>query len=173
MLGVIDLPPLGSPEELRLFRILVEHFMLYPTGGLLRTCGLRAIWYYYGNGSIETLTSDLSTKGSFFVFLQSPTASFSPSLDSAAFVSFPDTVGNPEDVLPIFFVVQCGHQLCPELTSLTPNTTRLDWSFPVQRHWLCRTRIGDIKDGQGIFEEVTQDRWFFQSPYFVTYRSLG
>ena len=155
MLGVIDLPPLGSPEELRPFRILVEHFMPYPTGGLLRTCGLGAIWCY-GNGSIETLTPDLSTDGSFFVSLRSPTASSPPGLDSAGFVSLPDTVGDQEGVLHIFSVVQCGRQLCPDLPSLTPNATRLDWAFPIQRHWLCRTRVGDTKDGQGVIDEDTE-----------------
>lgn len=154
MLGVIDLPPIGTSEELRQFRILVEHFMPYPIGGLLKTCALGAIWCY-GNGSIETLTPDLSNDGSYFISLRSPTASAPPGLDSAGYVSLPDTVGDPEGVLHIFSVVQCGRRLCPHLPSLTSGATRLDWSPPVQRHWLCRTRVGDTKDGQEMIDEDT------------------
>jgi len=155
LLGVIDLPPMGSSEALKPFRVLVEHFLPYSIGGLLNTCALGSIWCY-GNGSIETLTPDLSNDGSFFISLRSPTTSVPHGLDSAGYVALPDTVGDPEGVLHIFSVVQCGRQLCPELPSLTPNATCLDWTTPVLRHWLCRTRVGDTKGDQEMIDEDTE-----------------
>jgi len=139
MLGVIDL------EEGGKFRLLCEHFLPHSTGCLLSTSSMGSI-LCYGNGKIEALTPSVNTDASFFATIRHPISAAPPGLDSAGYVSCSNT--DKDGILHVYTVSQCEPKLCPEMESKVPNTTRMDWTNPIQRHFLVRSFVGDTKSAQ-------------------------
>ena len=152
MLGVIQLSSTQIQKDvIRPFRVLAEHFMTFM-GGLLSCSAMGGI-LCYGNGSIEALTPAVNIDGSFFSSLRYPNASMPPGLDSAGYVSLPDTARDKDGILHVYSVTHCERKLTPNMASPIANSTRLDWTSPIHRHWLCRSFVGDNKDGQEVLDD--------------------
>jgi hypothetical protein len=58
----------------------------------------------YRNGSVMTRTPTLLARGSYFPWTRSVAASLSPGLDSAGYVSLPDTTSDSDGILQVFTV---------------------------------------------------------------------
>lgn len=139
MLGAIDMEMGGK------FRILCEHFLPHSTGCLLSTSSMGSI-LCYGNGKIEALTPSLSTDASYFASIRHPISATPPGLDSAGYVSVSKT--DKDGVIHVYTISQCARELKSEMDSMVPNSKCLDWTCPVQRHFLVRSFVGDTKEAQ-------------------------
>jgi hypothetical protein len=80
-----------------------------------------------------TLTPTLLTRGSYFPWTRILAASLSPGLDSAGYVSLPDTTSDSDGILQVFTVQQCQREL-----------SVLPWSVVVRLNWTGLDRNYDI-----------------------------
>jgi hypothetical protein len=154
VLGSVDMPLYGesdSGSSPYSFNVIARRTFLSSSTeddsvGILSSPSVKAI-VLFRNGSVMTLTPTLLARGSYFPWVRSPTVSASPGLDSAGYVSLPDTTIDSDGILQVFTVQQCQRELsglpCP-----VANRDRLDWTRPKLRHLLCRSFVGDTRDAQ-------------------------
>mmetsp|Transcript_9082 Transcript_9082/g.13252 ORF Transcript_9082/g.13252 Transcript_9082/m.13252 type:complete len:2301 (+) Transcript_9082:206-7108(+) len=137
VLGVIDL------ENNCKFTVLCDHDLAQNTGCLVNTSCRGSILCYSGD-TIVSLTPSMTEDLSFFASMRLPLTAEPPGLDSAGYV----LSSSPSSILHAYTVTQCNRKQRPDLNSIVPNFTRLDWGNPVQRHLLVRSNFGDTKKSQ-------------------------
>lgn len=170
VLGAINLEKNGQ------FSVLCEYDLSQNTGGLVSTSNRRSILCYSGD-KIVSLTPSVTTDSSFFVSVQNPLTIQPTGLDSAGYV----LSSSPSSALHVYTVTQCNRKQRPDLNSMVPNFTRLDWGSPNQRHLLVRSNFGDTKISQETVDyDVTGGsnisivcEIFFPMPEMVPHRIVS
>lgn len=123
-----------------------------PSSGLFALNSIGSIACNYG-GRVLALSPALSsshmlpaTDDAYFLTLKHPVASQPSGLDSVGSISLPDSSSDKAGILSVFTMTQCD----PQPPSSEAGCQRECWSVPVQRHWLCRTHVGDSNDSRDV-----------------------